>query len=305
MAKTSKRRIGLALGSGSARGMSHIGVIRELEQLGIKPDIVCGTSIGAIVGAFYVCGKLAELEEWVGQLDKWSIAKMMDISFIAGGGFIEGKNLTSFLETHLGDPLIEELPLPFATVATDMETGQEIWFKSGPVIKAVRASITLPVLLTPVQYDDQWLLDGGLVNPVPVSVCRALGAHMVIAVNLNGDLVKKHFTAAQPEVPPAVNTEASLLEKLAARFEDNSVLAAFSRETPERPGMFDVLASFIDIMQDRITRSRMAGDPPDVMLVPRLGDVGLLEFDKSAESIAAGRRCVQGAQEQLMDYLGV
>lgn len=304
MAKTSIRKVGLALGSGSARGMSHIGVIRELEQLGIKPDIVCGTSIGAIVGAFYVCGKLDELETWVGQLDKWSIAKMMDISFIAGGGFIEGKHLTDFLEKHLGGPLIEELPLPFATVATDMETGQEIWFKSGPGIKAVRASITLPVLLTPVQYDDQWLLDGGLVNPVPVSVCRALGAHVVIAVNLNGDLVKKHFTAAQQEEPPEVNTEASLLEKLAARFESNSVLAALSKEEPERPGMFDVLASFIDIMQDRITRSRMAGHPPDVMLVPRLGDVGLLGFDKSAESIAAGRRCVQSAQEQLTDYMG-
>ncbi len=305
MATSTKTRIGLALGSGSARGMSHIGVIRELETLGVKPDLVCGTSVGAIVGAFYVCGKLDEFESWVRGLDKWSIAKMMDISLIAGGGFIEGKLLVEFLEKYLGDTRIEDLSMPFATVATDMESGQEIWFKSGSIIKAVRASMALPVLLTPVKYADQWLLDGGLVNPVPVSVCRAMGAHVVISVNLNGDLVGKHLKIPPKDAEPPVDTELSLLEKLAAKFEDNPVLSVFSKETSNSPGMFDVLASFIDIMQDRITRSRMAGDPPDIMLVPRTGDVGLLELDKAAEMIAAGRRCVRMAGDQLTDYVGV
>ena len=306
-----KQQIGLALGSGSARGMSHIGIIRELIDLGIEPDIVCGTSIGAMVGAFYVCGKLDEFEDWVRGLSQWDVVQIMDISLIAsGGGFMEGEKLMKFFCQHLGDTLIEDLPKPFATVATNMETGQEVWFTEGPIVEAVRASIALPVLLTPIECHEQWMLDGGLVNPVPVSVCRALGATDVIAVNLNGELVGKHFKRREdtPEALVRPDAEANILNKWASELKEGmtSLVSWLPDFTPDdKPGMFDVLATFINIMQDRITRSRMAGDPPDIMLVPRLKEVGLLDFDKAAESIEAGRTCVRHALPHLQDHLGI
>ncbi len=294
------RRIGLALGSGAARGISHIGIIRELETMGIRPDIVCGTSIGAVVGAYYVSGKLDALEEWVCSLSQWDIVKIMNFSLLARGGFTEGENLIGFFEKHLGSVNIEDLAKPFAAIATDMTTGQEIWFKEGPLIEAIRASISLPVIMTPVQRENQFLLDGGLVNPVPVSVCRALGAQVVIAVNLNGELVGKHFTPVKKKEPGTEENEtvhSSLWDRLTQNFRELS--------DSDKPSMFEVLASFIDIMEDRITRSRMAGDPPDAMLIPILGHISLLEFDRAQEAIECGRRCVQRSRLYLEDVLGI
>ncbi len=297
-------KIGLALGSGSARGLSHIGIIKELEKMGIRPDVVCGTSIGAIVGAFYVSGKLAALEEYVLGLDTWNIIKMMDVGLLTGGGLIEGERFMSFLQEQLGDLQIEELGVPFAAVATDMETGQEVWFREGSLNSAVRASISLPILLTPFKHEEQWLLDGGLVNPVPVSVCRALGANKVIAVNLNSELVGTHFQPPVKSVAPAVEGK-GFFNRLSAQFEAQAINALALVSGEEKPGILDVLATFIDIMQDRITRSRMAGDPPEVMLVPRLKDVALLDFDKAAETIAVGEKCVHEGLPALQHHLGL
>ncbi len=313
MTQKTKKKIGLALGSGSARGLSHIGVLLELKKLGIEPDVVCGTSIGALVGAFYVMEKLEELESWCLGLNQWDVVKIMDISLIPRGGFMEGERLMGFFQKHLGDALIEDMPKAFAAVATDMLSGQEVWFTEGPVTQAVRASISLPVLLTPVPHEDQLLLDGGLVNPVPVSVCRALGANVVIAVNLNGELLGKNYILPEPEplpVPVKELTEepvTSLFERLASSLKERagSLKSIFPESDSDKPDIFEVLARFIDIMEDRITRSRMAGDPPDIILSPRMGHIGLLEFHNAEAAIDEGRKCVKRSIAGLQDVLGI
>ena len=187
-------KIGLALGSGSSRGWSHIGIINALSDLGIKPDIVCGTSIGSLVGASYVSDKLEILEEWACSLTKFETAKFLDIN-TSLNGFVNTERLHDFLNTTVTDDntAIESLSKKYAAVSTDLETGREIWLTNGSIIEAVWASISLPGLFPAIKNNNRWLIDGGLVNPVPVSVCRALGADIVIAVNLNGDIVGKHF----------------------------------------------------------------------------------------------------------------
>ncbi len=284
--------IGLALGSGSARGWAHIGVLRELQKMGVQPDIVCGTSTGALVGAAFVLRRLDLLESWVRGMNTRNVVKYFDIRLVVGGGFVEGRWLMEFLRNRFGDVQIEDLPKPFGAVATDLKSGREVWIRSGSVWDAVRASIALPGFLTPVRVDDQWLVDGGLVNPVPVSLCRAMGAEKIIAVNLNGDIVGRHFSDHQKGASGSrSSTEARLLNKLTIRLKE--------RVKTGTPGLFDVLAGAINIMQDRITVSRLADHPPDVMITPRLAHIGLLEFDRAAEAIEEGRRAVQRVAGEL------
>ena len=190
MTHTRKPRLGIALGSGSARGWAHIGVLRGLEQAGIVPDVVSGASIGALVGAAYASNRLDRLEEWVAQIDWWEIIRYMDLRL----GGVEGERLMRAFRERVEDAPIETLPKPFGAVATDLQTGREVWFQEGSLLEAVRASIALPGLFSPVRHQDRWLVDGGLVDPLPVSLCRALGADRVVAVNLNGDIVGKHFS---------------------------------------------------------------------------------------------------------------
>ena len=300
-------RIGLALGGGAARGWAHIGVIRALAEMGVEPEIVAGTSIGAIVGAAYAGDELDALEEWVRALDWKAVLSYLDLSLLAGG-FIQGEKLMQFARGHARDARIENLPRRFGVVATDLESGREIWFRDGPLLDAVRASISLPGLFAPVNLDGRWLVDGGLANPVPVSLCRAMGADIVIAVNLNGDIVGKHSRrrAARSDKPPvSKNEEADFWEKIAAQFKSSlserkdGVLAQLFGENHNAPGIFNVLASSINIMQDRITRSRMAGDPPEIMLTPRLAHLGLMEFDQAATAIEEGRACVERMRPAL------
>lgn len=301
-------KIGLALGSGSARGWSHIGVIRALTEQGIKPDIITGCSIGALVGATYVKGELDKLEEWVRQLGWKEIVDLLDISFL-GGGFIKGENLMQFIESHTRDVNIEELEIPYGAVTTDLDTGREIWLQSGSLLDTVRASIALPGLFTPVEREGRWHVDGGLVNPVPVSLCRAMGAEIVIAVNLNGDVVGKHRRERDKENISDRKTESEVEVDVWDRFISqfkNSVqskkeewLKEMFGSSKDMPGMFEVLAGSINIMQDRITRSRMAGDPADVMLSPRLAHIGMMEFDRADEVISEGYASVQRMQAVL------
>ena len=188
-------RIGLALGSGSARGWAHVGVIRALLRAGIEPDLVCGTSIGALVGAAYAAGEIDRFEPWVASLTRQQVMSLLDLR-LSAGGMIEGRKLVEYFRARFDDPGIDKLPRPFACVATELDSGREVWLRDGPVIDAVRASISLPGLLTPMQRDGRLLVDGGLVNPVPVSLCRAMGADVVIAVDLNWDLVGRRTRAA-------------------------------------------------------------------------------------------------------------
>lgn len=303
-------RIGLALGSGSARGWSHIGVIDALAEAGIEPDIVSGTSIGSLVGAAYVAGQLTALRQWAMAATWREIVGLIDVR-LSGGGLIDGKQIVAFLQgLGIAGP-IESYAKKYAAVATDLVTGREIWLQSGPIHDVVRASIALPGIISPARIGDQWLVDGGLSNPVPVSVCRALGADVIIAVNLNGDLVGRRFES-EPE-PSAMAGRAPV---------PNESLDRMLRHLPEplreqatqmiphllprgswAPGYFDVIANSINIMQDQITRTRLAGEPPHVMLVPRLRDIELLEFNRANEAIAEGRACVEHALPMLRRYV--
>jgi NTE family protein len=297
-----KTRIGLALGSGSARGWAHIGVIRALEQAGIHPDIVCGTSVGAFVGAAYVDGDLARLEEWVRSLTVQAVVGFLDVSL--NGGLIKGERLIEFFRRHFVDKQIAELPLAFAAVATDLQTGREVWLQEGSVIDAVRASIALPGLFTPARREGRWLVDGGLVNPVPVSLCRAMGADCVIAVDLNAGLVGRHLKRKPGKLPrkrkaePATTLTDTVVARLQAGMSQLGINPRSAEDKP--PAMLDVLATSINIMQVLITRSRLAGDPPDVMISPQLAELGLMEFHRAALAIETGQRAAERALPQLM-----
>jgi len=297
-----KRRIGLALGSGSARGWSHIGVINALCKLGIEPDIVCGCSIGALVGASYCAGNLDKLEDWLLKLSKLEVAKFFELNWSLNG-FVDSGHLQKFLKFHVCDEevSIEDLDKAFAAVSTDLESGREIWFTDGPVLQAVWASMSLPGLFPPIQVDDKWLIDGGLVNPVPVSICRALGADVVIAVNLNGDIVGKH-QAKKPEVENSYGIADRFIKSVKAYSE--SIFPDNSNEA-QSPGLFDAIAGSINIIQDRITRSRMAGDPPDVLIAPKLSKIGLLEFHRASVAIEEGESCVERLSSEIKYALNI
>ena len=289
MTDSSKSRLGIALGSGSARGWAHIGVLRGLEQAGIVPDVVAGASIGALVGAAYASNRLDRLEEWVAQIDWWDIIRYMDVRV----GGVEGGRLMQAFRERVEDVPIESLPRPFGAVATDLQTGREVWFQSGSLLEAVRASIALPGLFSPVLHQGRWLVDGGLVDPLPVSLCRALGADRVIAVNLNGNIVGKHFSSRSSRLAGPSPLLARLSAGLQAMLGNNGRAADEVETVEQPPGLFDVMAGSINIMQDRITRARMAGDPPDVVLAPRLAHLGLMDFDQASAAMTAGLECVR------------
>jgi NTE family protein len=289
-----KPRVGLVLGSGSARGWAHIGVIRALEQAGIKPDLVCGTSIGAMVGAAYAAGELDRFEEWVLGLGIRDVISFMDVSL--GSGLFKGERLMEFLRRNFTDRALEDLPVPFAAVATSLHTGAEIWLRTGSTVDAVRASLALPVLFSPVLRDGLVLVDGGLVNPVPVSLARAMGADVLIAVDISSDLLGRHLRETPQREEPA-GEGGDWLRKL----QDNigAFLPAHASDQPKLPSMLNVLASSINIMQVRINRSRMAGEPPDVVVAPRLAHLGLLDFHRAKEAIEEGKRAVERIAHNL------
>ncbi|KTD82180.1 patatin-like phospholipase family protein [Legionella waltersii] len=307
-------KIGLVLGSGSARGWAHIGVIRELANMGIKPDLVTGSSIGAVVGGAYASGHLDEFEEWICTFRRVDILKLLDVR-MAGGGFIQGKPLMVAIEKCIGNPTIEELKVPFACVATSLLNGKEHWLRDGSLLDAVRSSIALPGIFAPIALKHDIMLDGGLVNPVPISLARAMGADYVIAVNLNSDLVGRHFclqhsdAAADNEYNKKKLEYAEKLDpkipiwasKLKADFgiRLDSFISSLRKKKITKPGLFDVMAGSINIMQDRITNSRMAEDPPDVLITPKLGYIGLMEFDRAQEMIREGHEATRRVKDDL------
>jgi len=294
MAKTT---IALALGSGAARGWSHIGVIDVLTEAGIKPDIVCGTSIGALVGSVYASGRLEALRDWAMGADWRAVAAMVDIN-VLGGGLVDGANIVKWLAGLDLPDTIEGLDIPFTAVATDIGSGREIWLQSGPLAPAVRASIGMPGLFSPTLIDGRWLADGGLVNPVPVSPCRAMGADYIIAVNLNDDLLGRKLVADPAPAPaelPKPETLLDLIRSIPASVQAQMSSLSFFGAGSQTPGYFDVLTNAIDIMQDHITRSRLAGEPPHAMIMPAVNGIGLLEFHRAAEAIAEGRAAAERA----------
>ncbi|PKO43900.1 MAG: patatin [Betaproteobacteria bacterium HGW-Betaproteobacteria-22] len=291
-----KPRIGLALGGGSARGWAHIGVIRALEQAGITPDFVCGTSIGALVGAVYAAGELAQFEQWALNLKISDVISYMDVSL--GSGLLKGERIMDFIRRDYVDRAIEDLPIPFAAVSTSLKSGAEVWLREGSTLEAVRASIAIPGLFEPVLKEGAILVDGGLVNPVPVSLARAMGADFVIAVDLSsGVLEQKHKLHDQKELSDDKKSEWG--KKLQAGLD--TLVPAFERNESDLPSLLNVITSSINIMQIRITRSRMAGDPPEVIVSPHLAHVGLLDFHRAKESIAAGERAMKAMLPTLKE----
>ncbi|MEX1199518.1 MAG: patatin-like phospholipase family protein [Methylophaga sp.] len=297
-------KVGLALGSGAARGWSHIGVLKALEKAGIKADIVVGTSIGALVGAAYLSGRIAQLESWLGELNRLETARFFKLS-ASFNGLVNKSRLHNFLTEYVApaDMQIADLPAAYGSVATHLHSGREVWNTQGNLLEAVWSSISLPGLFPAIKQNDRWLIDGGLVNPVPVSVCRALGADIVIAVNLNGDILGKHLQTSSPASDQDNGGLADRITEFVSNYTGN-FFNGDKEEQDDAPNLFDAIAASVNITQDRITRSRMAGDPPEILLQPRLAKIGLLEFYRASEAIEAGERAVQKALPDIRRLLG-
>jgi NTE family protein len=292
----SRPRLGLALGSGSARGWAHIGVLRALEGHGLRPDVITGASVGALVGAARAAERLAELEAWVCTLTQRDVWRLVDTTF-RGGGVMTGNRLMEAIAAHIGDAPIETLPLRFGAVATDLYTGEEVWLREGRYMTAVRASSGLPGLFTPTWHEGRWLIDGGVVNPVPVSLCRALGADVVIAVDLSRSVTKAAMRApAAGTVPEASHEGTAILTKWSGLVDG---LVESFRTRRSEPGLFEAMTGAVNIMQDRITRSRLAIDPADLVLRPDLAGIQLMDFHRAREAIEVGRALVEQAAPQL------
>ncbi|MDX5363214.1 MAG: patatin-like phospholipase RssA [Pseudazoarcus pumilus] len=288
--------IGLALGSGAARGWAHIGVIAALEKEGIRPDVVCGCSIGALVGAAYVSGKVVDLGEWVSSLQWHDVVSMLDLSF--RGGLIRGEKVLAHCARHFFTEDFKDVDRPFACVATELASGREVWLRDGGLADAVRASIALPGLFSPVERKGRVLVDGGLVNPVPVSLCRALGADIVIAVELGSGLVgRTHGRTLAKAIQPA---EEGIAGKLLGKL---GIGNGGSPESDGMPSLADVVASSINIMQMRIARSRLAGEPADVLIAPRVAQLEMMEFHRAKEAIDEGHEAVARVRATLMHVL--
>ncbi len=294
--------IGLALGGGAARGFAHIGVIRTLVSKGLAPDVIAGTSIGAVAGGCYAASHLDAFEQWGRSLTARNILSYLDIN-LSGSGLIWGRRLAERLDATLGNLAIDDLPLRFAAIATEIGTGHEIWLTRGRLVDALRASYALPGIFSPVRIGGRWLVDGTLVNPVPVAAARALGARLVIAVNLNADLfgrgmtIASHGSDAEDERLDAQMRQGRGLRGL---FGAEQFLKRQHFGRPGRPGISTVMIEAFNVMQDRIARSRLAGDPADVMINPQLGRIGLFEFHRAEEAIALGAEAAERALEPLV-----
>jgi len=294
---------GLALGSGASRGWSHIGVIKALLAARIELDIVCGTSVGAMVGGAYVAGNLDELERWVLGSSRLDVLQFLDIKF-SQAGFINIERLNRFLQAHVAaaDVRIEKLHKKYLAVCADLDTGREVWRKEGGLTDAIRASMAMPGLFPAVRDNQRWLVDGGLVNPVPVTACRALGADVVIGVNLNSDIVGKRIKRQKSVALKKDEGVLGNLKKQAREYSGSLFAQDYDEESP--PGLLDTISSSINIFQHQITSSRLASDPADVLISPKLGDIGILEFQRAAEAIKKGEDCANSAMAEIRRAAG-
>lgn len=309
------RRIGLVLGGGAARGWAHIGAIRALHEAGVKPDVVCGTSIGALIGAVYANGDLDWLEQWAMRLTWQTVVRLLDLRI--SGGLLGGKKVIQLFANQFDGRAIDELDMPYAAVATELDTGREVWLQDGSVVDAVRASIAIPGLFTPVRHDGVWLVDGGLSNPVPVSVARAMRADFVIAIDLNNDILNgRDFGAPMPplslpdpDAPPpgSLRRNGKPWPRWLAPAPDpaNNDVRIPRAPSARVPSMLSAIAQSIDIMQVHITRSRLAGEPADILIQPRLGGMSIFDFHRAAPAIAEGRAALELMMPAIRAHLGL
>jgi NTE family protein len=307
--KSGRPLIGLVLGSGAARGFAHIGVLRVLIARGIIPDIVIGTSMGALVGGCYVTNRLDVLESWARSLTMRRIIGYLDVR-LGGSGLIGGGRLAGRLHQSIGATVIEDLPMRFAAIATEVGTGHEVWLTRGSLSLAMRASYALPGVFPPVHVGRRWLVDGALVNPVPVSAARAFGARVVIAVNLDADRFGRGATIASHGADPGdghpqepAGNARHGLARLRSMFGAERALKRELIAGPARPSFSTVMIESFNIMQDRLTRMRLAGDPPDIHITPRIGHVGWLDFHRAAEAIAVGQAAAEKALDSITETI--
>ncbi|MDY0331510.1 MAG: patatin-like phospholipase family protein [Thiomonas sp.] len=297
-------RVGLALGGGAARGMAHLGVLRALADAGVQVDVIAGCSIGALIGAVAAAGRTDGLEATFKTFDWKKTLSFFDVVF-PRSGLIDGAKVTEMVREHLPATQIEALRTPFAAIATDLLSGAEVVLRSGDVIEAVRASIAVPGVFTPVRVDGRVLVDGGLSNPVPVSVARAMGADRVIAVDLNHGVVQNQLKRRsrpqrQDRSPPAQETAARwvadyrrVMNELKSRLLEPGApakdqFARWAQRDEPLPNMFEVLLASVNVMEMHITESRLRVEPPDLLIRPALGDIRFLEFGRAEESIQIG-----------------
>jgi NTE family protein len=295
-------RIGLALGSGAARGGAHIGVLQELAARQVPIDVIAGSSIGAVVGGCFAAGTLAELETFARSLTRRRVFSLMDLSLF-GSGMMSGGKLRDELSREIEGRRIEDLAVAFGAVATEIGAGHEVWLRRGDLVHAIRASYAMPGIFEPVQIDGRWLFDGALVNPVPVTLCRAMGAELVIAVNLVGDAAYRGTLIADAA---AMTTEpqhpAPAAEESSWRATDARQLRRqFGRAANGAPGIAAAMLDAFNITQDRIARSRLAGDPPDVLIAARLSRIGFFDFHRADELIALGREAARRALNDITE----
>lgn len=296
--------IGLVLGGGAARGFAHIGVLRTLMAHGIRPDVIAGTSIGAVVGGLFAAGVLDEFENWSRRLTRRRVLGYLDLSF-GGSGLISGGRLVRKLENTLRDTSFADLPMRVAAIATEVGTGHEIWLTRGRLSEAMAASYALPGIFPPKRIGGRWLMDGAMVNPLPISAARALGARLVIAVNLNADNFGRG-TTIQDHGPNAEDDARAQYEPNRSRggiFRPHRLFHSQFFGAPDRPGLSTVMVEALQVMQDRITRARLAGDPPDVMISPRLGRIGLFDFHRATETIAIGAEAAEKSIEAISESI--
>jgi NTE family protein len=313
--RRSHSRIGLVLGGGAARGWAHIGAIRALHEAGIKPDVVCGTSIGALVGAVYANGDLDWLEDWVSRLTWQTVVRLLDVRI--SGGLLGGRKVIQVFANRFNGCEISGLQMPFAAVATELDSGRETWIQDGSVVDAVRASIAIPGIFTPVWHNGCWLVDGGLSNPVPVSVARGMRSDCVIAVDLNSDILNgRDFGGVtvttevlDPEAPPpgSLRKNGKPWPRWLAPADGHASRDVRVAPAPSAhvPSMLSSIAQSIDIMQVRITRSRLAGEPADILIQPRLGGMGIFDFHRAAPAIEEGRAAVEQMLPAIRARLGL
>lgn len=298
--------IGLALGGGMARGFAHIGVLNVLKRHGITPSIIAGTSIGALVGGCYVAGKIKDLERWAFSLNRMKILSYLDFR-VRSAGLIGGSKLFSLMESQLSGITIESMPVPFAAVATDLATGHEVWIRDGSLVEAMKASFALPGIFPPVGYKGRLLVDGALINPIPVSVCQALGARMTIAIDLQGDLIGKATKPGRafPTVAGFDMFDDTDVPKDAQDKINSSMTRRMFRREENAPSLFGTMITSLGIMMDRLSKSRLAGDPPDIHIKPLIGHIGLLEFERASELIAEGEAAAVRALPEIKDAIRV
>lgn len=297
-------KIGLALGAGAARGWAHIGIIKALEEIGVNIDVVAGCSIGAYVGSAYASGNLKELETWAYSLTEWQVFSLLGVGFkrggLASGQKVFEKHREQFCAKHF-----EQMNKPFCAVATDLYSGKEVVFNKGEVADAIQASCAIPALFSPIEHNGRWLVDGAVVNPVPVNQCRQLGADFVIAVNLSADFRPQLIEKSEKEHIASQKKTDEMMGKGSIGFMKQwfSPDPKPNKKTP--PGIMGVMSSSLEILQARVTRSRLAGDPPDILIEPQLRDVGLLEFHRAQELADKGQQSVQRLAEQIAYQLNI